>query len=211
MFPIRYLGSGVAVDHPGVWLADSSGLVVDTFIGRQIAMLDGKWFPVAQRLSKGRLLPSPDDPALFLHDDGTVVDLEGETRISVAGDVSDRMWWRGTWGETSRELRLRSWPTDGRGYVPVWNVMYPAIQTPPFGVSVTAELIVDGCLHVESEPTAEPPVTVCLPAGSSLEVVPDAFRRHLVFASDDACGDDIAPYSCVWVHVVAEDGSRGWV
>ena len=26
-----------AVDNPGVWLADSSGLVVDTFIGRQIA------------------------------------------------------------------------------------------------------------------------------------------------------------------------------
>ena len=130
VFPVRYLGIGVAVDNPGVWLADSSGLVVDTFIGRQIAMLDGKWFPVPQRLSKGRLLPSPDDPALFLHDDGTVVDLEGETRVSVAGDVSDRMWWRGTWGETSRELRLRSWPTDGRGYVPVWNVMYPAIQTP---------------------------------------------------------------------------------
>ena len=211
VFPIRYLGSGVAVDHPGVWLADSSGLVVDTFIGRQIATLDGRWLPVPQRLSKGRLLPSPDDPALFLHDDGTVVDLEGETRISVAGDVSDRMWWRGTWGETSRELRLRSWPTDGRGYAPVWNVMYPAIQTPPFGASVSAELIVDGCLHVESEPTAEPPVTVCLPAGSPVEVVPDAFRRHLVFASDDACGDDIAPYSCVWVHVLAEDGSRGWV
>ncbi len=52
VFPIRYLGSGVAVDHPGVWLADSSGLVVDTFIGRQIATLDGRWLPVPQRLSK---------------------------------------------------------------------------------------------------------------------------------------------------------------
>ncbi|MYD64399.1 MAG: hypothetical protein F4X26_00130 [Chloroflexi bacterium] len=220
VFPVRYLGIGVAVENPGVWLADSSGLVVNTFIGLQIATLDGEWLPVPQHLSRGRLLPSPDDPTLFLHDEGTVVDLEGEMRVSVTGDASeypglygdrDSTWWRGTWGETSRELRLRSWPTVGRGYVPVWTVMYPAIQPPPFEPSVSAELVVDGCLHLESEPTAEPPVTVCLAAGSAVEVVPDAFRRHLVFADDDACGDDIAPYSCVWVHVLTEDGSRGWV
>ena len=99
----------------------------------------------------------------------------------------------------------------GRGRVPVWTVMYPAIQSPPFEASVSAELIVDGCLHVESKPSAAPPVTVCLRAGSPVEVVPDAFRRHLVFAADDVCGDDVAAYSCIWVHALAEDGSRGWV
>ena len=207
-FPVRYM-SYLPVHHPGVWLADGSGLVVRTVSGHRIATLDGQWLPIPERLASGRLLPSPDDPALFLHDMATVVDIGGATRISLVVDRSESPhagWWT-QWGDSSRELRLDAVPS-GRGREPVYPVMHAAIQIPPFMEAAAGQFVVDGCLH--SEPHAESSVRVCLPGGSPVEIVRDAFRRHLVWTRPETCLNEVR-YECIWVHVLAEDGSRGWV
>ena len=204
-FPLRW---GEEED-PTVWLSDSSALVLETTAGRQIVSLDGQWLlPVLSTLSEGLLLPAPDDPALFLHNITTVVALDGQVVASFNFEKApSRDSWASNWAQTGKEVRLQSplWVVP-RGVAPVFPSILPAIQLPPFDDSLTAEVVVDSCLNVRSEPTTESDIEVCLPPGRVVELIAHPASGYLV---EGPCfEDDAGP--CVWVYVLTEDGEQGW-
>ena len=194
------------------WLADSSGLVLETVLGLQIATMDGQWIALPHSLSLGRLRelrPSPVDPALFIDDydvySHAVVDLSGE--VVAAPNFDESILPYGAWSPSGRELRLQP-GLAGTGTPPlIESSILPAIQTPPFDDALTAEVVVDTCLNVRAEATTESEIVVCLPPERVVELVAHPTDGHLL---EGPCVEDDLYGNCVWVHVLTEDGEQGW-
>ena len=189
------------------WLADSSGLVVGTVAGVQIVDLEDGWAPSPPALSSSTwVLPAPDDASRITLGVSTVADLEGN--ILARASVEQAESWS-SWGSTSQELRIEALP-NARGWFGAWYgvvpSILPAIQLPPFDDSLTAQVTVDSCLNVRSEPTTESDIEVCLPPGRVVELVAHPASGYVV---EGPCfEDDAGP--CVWVYVLTEDGEQGW-
>ena len=162
-----------------VWLADSSGIVVGTYLGPRIATTDGAW-----RRAPGR--PAPDDPGLFLAYGATttatppvVMNQQGQLQASLPlGRLSApiREWpdaalildERADWGAASTVLRVRMTffhtqePDVGHPPPP----LDPVIERPPFDDRLLVEVVVDTCLNLREEPSLDAPILACLPNGA---------------------------------------------
>ena len=185
------------------WLADGSRLLVGTVAGVQVVSVEGRWVLSSPMLSSAaRVLPAPDDPSRIALDVVKVANLEGDL-LAVANFDSSVSW--SAWGRTSRELRIEAVPISSAwfGVIPV---LQPAIQLPPFDDALTAEVTVDSCLNVRSEPTTESDIEVCLPPERVVELISHPSSGYLV---EGPCfEDDAGP--CVWVYVLTEDDEQGW-
>ena len=153
------------------WLADSSGLVVDTTQGQQILSAAGQWIPAPAALlaNESRLVPAPDDPSRFAVAATTVVDGRGEVLASLRsveypGHVLP-------WGANSRELRFFL-PHGGHDGAAVIPLLPPVIEWPPFTDRLAVEVVVDGCLNLRVEPTTLSEIVTCLLDGALLDPTP---------------------------------------
>lgn len=201
----------VALDPGGdVWLADSSGIIVQTHHGWRLAGLDLTWGPAPG-------WASPDDPALFFEhgwrDHGgivAVVDQQGDEQASLSfgppsaavpgpGDGSALILLESAgWGARSDTLRVwtsyfhtQHIPTDEfdlYGVPPLAAV----IESPPFDDRLLVEVVVDTCLNVREQRALDSRVLTCLPNGAIAET-----DRH----QSGWMG---------WMHIRTDDGIEGW-
>ncbi len=192
----------------GVWLADSSGIVVRARRGTSNAAIDGEW-----RQAPGR--PAPDDPdrffscyPLFFYCRMQVTDHTGEALASFsfgvpsapipdppyqAALVLDR---RANWGATSDTLR--TWTTffhvQGGEAPSTPPDSSPVIERPPFEDRLLVEVVVDTCLNLREEHSLDASIITCLPSGTVVET------------------DDYYPWDWRngWFHLRTPDGLEGW-
>ena len=187
-----------------VWLADSSGIIVQTRHGWRVAGLDGTW-----GLAPG--WASPDDPNLFNTALG-VVNEQGDVRASLAfgppsADIPGsgheaaflRLYeWAG-WGARSDTLRVWtsyfSW-SHVDDYFPT-PPLAPVIERPPLDDRLLVEVVVDTCLNVRDNPWLDAPIVVCLPNGTVAET--DDFEQFRSYSSESE-----------WFHIRTDDGLEGW-
>ena len=205
-----------------VWLADSSGIIVDTIYGKRVAGLDSVWGPAPG-------WASPDDPELFLDHRAVLlgggtpvaskvvaVNQEGEEQASLSfgppsaaipdSDAALILWESPGWGARSDTLRVRSsyfHIFHGDGYYPLPPPLRPVIERSPLGDRLRVEVVVDTCLNLHQDATAGPgepssasrdaPILTCLAHGTVAET--DDFR---------------VDWSSSWMHVRTDDGIEGW-
>ena len=201
---VRVQGATLPVQFGGTpWLAGGDALLVESVLGLQIVTVDGQWSrSPSQTVHSTWLRLAPDNPSLVGRFQA-VSTLDGET-LAAANFEAPGMW-VGSWGSTSREFRM--YRSDGGiGVASVFPTILPAIQLPPFDDSLTAQVTVDSCLNVRSEPTTESDIEVCLPPGRVVELVAHPASGYVV---EGPCfEEDTGP--CVWVYVLTEDGEQGW-
>ncbi len=196
------------------WLADGSGLVVETVRGRQIVEIDGEWMSLPQRLPSGTLLPSPADPGRFIHANPfrgsrpTVAVVDRSDQVLASANLQAVPVWGLSWSASGHEVFFHNQQGRQQGAPgTIVPVLQPAIQLPPFDDSLTAEVVVDTCLNVREEATTESEIVVCLPPERVVELVPHPADGHVV---EGLCTEDDLYGNCVWVHVLTEDGEQGW-
>ncbi|MYD66134.1 MAG: SH3 domain-containing protein [Chloroflexi bacterium] len=182
-------------DLAGIWLADSSGIVVGTTFGNRIAMIDARW-----EVAPG--LPAPDTPNLFM-DGSTVRDRSGRVEATLEFGPPTREirgirdgWVQ--WGGASSGLRVHT----GISYEAADFSEYPSeavIERPPFDDQLLVEVVVDTCLNVRDEPRLDARIMTCLPHGAVAAL-----------AAVDS-GGNWYPYPWPsWMHIRTEDGVEGW-
>ena len=193
-----------------VWLADSSGIIVDTSYGRWVAGLDGAWRPAPG-------WASPDDPDLFFdhrrwtpRSNFVAINSEGVEQASLSfGPTSAAipnphggaliLRERPGWGARSDTVRV--WTSyfhvfHGDDYYPLPPPLRPVIEGPPFEDRVV-EVVVGTCLNLRQDASHDAPILTCLAHGTTAET--DDFWRE--WSSD-------GPSS--WMHIRTEDGVEGW-
>lgn len=182
-------------DLSGVWLADSSGVVVGTALGNRIATIEARW-----EVAPG--LPAPDTPNLFM-DGPTVRDRSGRVEATlefgpptreIRGIPND--WVQ--WGGTSSRLRVRT----GIFYEAADFSEYPSeavIERSPFDDQLLVEVVVDTCLNMREEPRLDAPILTCLPHGAVA----------ILAALDHDGYWDVYRWPA-WMHIRTEDGVEGW-
>ena len=216
----------------GVWLADSSGVIVQTLHswrdGWRVARLDGTW-------GSAPGWPSPDDPELFLGDAWgrafaavnrvAAVNQHGDEQASlpfgppsaaipgpefeaalIIREIAD-------WGARSDTLRVRTsyFHTQSGPDYDGTPPLDPVIELAPFDDRLLVEVVVDTCLNVREEPyidQPEPwpdaPVVTCLPNGTVAET--DDFEQ--VWSWPDIEGIHAERHT--WMHIRTTDGVEGW-
>ena len=194
-----------------VWLADSSGIIVQTRHGWRVAGLEGTWGPAPG-------WASPDDPDRFFDYGWTIpgssvaaVNQQGHEQASLSfGPPSASipgpgyeaaliLWESAGWGTRSDALRVWTsyWHTqefdDYYGTPPLEAV----IEHPPFDDRLLVEVVVDTCLNVREQPWLDAPVVTCLQHGTVAET--DDFEQFW-------------PYELMseWMHIRTDDGLEGW-
>ncbi|MCY3881732.1 MAG: hypothetical protein OXG61_06405 [Chloroflexi bacterium] len=214
------------VDHGSYWLADTSGVVVDTVYGKRVVSADGAWMDLPATALGGWLSPSPETPSLFLTDPTTVVDNEGNVvaAVSVAIDTplpeGAFVAVNGRWGATSRDVLFSAdyhGPTSFTALIPI---LPPVIERPPFEERLLLRVATLGeCLESRGEPQADSPATTCLRDGSFVEAVKHglvpgdagAFRVASPYTARSEAGCEREASSCIWIYIRTEDGVKGWV
>ena len=196
------------------WLADSSGLVVETVRGRQIVEIDGEWISLPDRLPSGTLRPSPTDPARFIHANPfrgsrpTVAVVDRSDQVLASANLLGVPVWGLSWSASGHEVFFHNQQGRQQGAPgTIVPVLQPAIHQPPFDDSLTAEVVVDTCLNVRAEATTESEIVVCLPPERVVELVAHPADGYVV---EGPCVEDDLYGNCVWVHVLTEDGEQGW-
>ena len=194
-----------------IWLADSSGIIVQTRHGWRVAGLEGTWGPAPG-------WASPDDPDRFFDYGWTIpgssvaaVNQQGHEQASLSfGPPSASipgpgyeaaliLWESAGWGTRSDALRVWTsyWHTqefdDYYGTPPLEAV----IEHPPFDDRLLVEVVVDTCLNVREQPWLDAPVVTCLLHGTVAET--DDFEQFW-------------PYDLKfeWIHIRTDDGLEGW-
>ena len=195
-----------------VWLADSSGIIVDTIYGKRVAGLDSVWGPAPG-------WASPDDPELFLDHRAVLlgggtplaskvvaVNQEADEQASLSfgppsaaipdSDAALVLWESPEWGIRSDTLRV--WSSyfhifHGDGYYPLPPPLRPVIERSPFEDRLLVEVVVDTCLNLHQDASRDAPILTCLAHGAIAET--GDFRRD---------------WSSNWVHIRTDDGVEGW-
>ena len=194
-----------------VWLADSSGIIVNTSHGRWVAGLDGAWRPAPG-------WASPDDPDLFFShrrwtpwSNFVAINSEGVERASLSfGPTSAAipnphgggliLRERPTWGARSDTLRIHTsyfHVFDGEDYDPRPPLPRPVIERPPFEVRPLVEVVVGTCLNLRKDPSNDAPILTCLAHGTIAE-------------TDDFLRDRASDGRPTWMHIRTDNGFEGW-
>ena len=205
-----------------VWLADSSGIIVDTSYGKWIVGLDGTWRPAPGWASPDdpdlffdhRRWASPDDRDLFWtpRSNFVAINSEGTERASLSfgspsaaipdnpDGVPVYFWERPEWGARSDTLRV--WTTPGyvygiEHYDPMPPPLRPVIERPPFNVRPLVEVDVGTCLNLREDASHDAPILTCLAHGTVAE-------------TDDFLSDWYSDGPSTWMHIRTDDGLEGW-
>ena len=202
------------------WLADGSGIIVETRSGWRVAALEGSWGGAPG-------WASPDDPDLFLEYSrgypGSVVaavNQQGDERASISvgppsaiipepeyeaalvlREIAD-------WGARSDTLRVRTSYFDTH-HIPDYDgtpPLAPVIELPPFEDRLLVEVVVDTCLNVREEPRLDAPIVTCLPPGTVAET--DDFERVWSWPDDV---EGVYAMQQDWMHIRTAGGIEGWV
>ena len=205
--PPWILSEFVDDDDESVWLADSSGLIVDGRNDRQVAGLDATW-----RVAPGT--PSPDNPDLFLDYQWTpagtrvvAINQQGDEQASlsfgppsaaipVSPDGEGLILWESAgWGARGNTLRVwtayfHAFHLDDYAPTPPFT---PVIERPPFGDRLLVEVVVDTCLNVREEHRLDASILTCLTNGAVAET--DDFYQG---------------WESSWMHIRTDDGLEGW-
>ena len=193
-----------------VWLADSSGIVVDTLHSQHVATTDGTWKP-----ARGRPAPGDSDrfftysDRFFTYDPLQVTTSAGDPRASLSfGEPSapipelDDVFLLirddvARWGADGDTLRVRTaflylqhgwFRTEPPSFSPV-------IELPPFDDRLLVEVVVDTCLNLREDHWLGAPILACLSNGTIAEVDD--------YTSGEWSFDD-------WFHLRTDDGLEGW-
>ena len=193
---------GIYGDASGVWLADSSGIMVYTPRGPRIATIEGAW-------EQASGWPSRDDPGRFFSlYPPQVTNRAGDVLTSISfGDPSAPIpdpeyeaflvrEERAGWGATGGTLRVRTTffhTQEGlNAYPPL--PLAPVIEQPPFEDRLLVEVVVDTCLNLREERALDASILACLPNGAVAET------------------DDYYSWNWPngWFHIRTDDGLEGW-
>ena len=193
---------GIYGDASGVWLADSSGIMVYTPRGPRIATIEGAW-------EQASGWPSRDDPGRFFSlYPPQVTNRAGDVLTSISfGDPSAPIpdpeyeaflvrEERAGWGATGGTLRVRTTffhTQEGlNAYPPL--PLAPVIEQPPFEDRLLVEVVVDTCLNLREERALDASILACLPNGAVAET------------------DDYYSWNWPngWFHLRTDDGLKGW-
>ena len=202
-----------------VWLADGSGIIVETRYGWRVAALEGSWGDATG-------WASPDDPDLFLEYSrgypGSIVaavNQQGDERASIAFgppsavipepeyEAALVLWEDVEWGGRSDTLRVRASYFHTQ-HIPDYDgtpPLAPVIELPPLEDRLLVEVVVDTCLNVREEPRLDAPILTCLPHAAVAET--DDFER--VWSWPDLKG--IYAMEQDWMHIRTAGGIEGWV
>ena len=190
------------VGAPRAWLADGSGIQVNTSTGVRGVNVDGRWIARPSTLGDSdidgpRLSRSRTNPT-----DYVVVDRQGQELASLrwagggyemAPDGSTLI--RGSWGATRDELRVR-FRLVGLSHEPQPEIvapLSPVIERPPFADGLFVEVVVGTCLNLRTGPSRDEPIVTCLRNGTIAET--DDFELG---------------WSPEWMHIRTDDGVEGW-
>ena len=183
-----------------IWLADNSGIVVNTNLGKRIVTIGGAWRPAPGQ-------PSRTDADRFLSRHGEVTSRAGDVLAALSfvhpkepitlppGSYPILLERRYDWVATSGTLRVRTtilsqehW-VGGSGRPP----LEPVIERPPFDDRSLVEVVVDTCHDIHKNPRWDAPIVACLPNGTVAEV--DDFESS---------------FTRNWLHIRTDDGLEGW-
>ena len=204
---VRLLGAhppwmvGEPYPRGDVWLADSSGIIVETRDGRLVARIAGTWGPAPG-------WAAPDHPNRFF-DYGVAtrvvtLDQQGGERVSIPFGPpgatiydADPFFGRRTtagWGVQSDTLRVWTSYRYGSHFDHYYGTppLEPVIEQAPFGDRLLVEISVDTCLNVREDPSLAAPILTCLAHGAVAET------------------DDFVTYTQPWLHIRTDDGLEGW-
>jgi hypothetical protein len=206
---VRLLGAHPAwmVGEPyskgDVWLADSSGIIVQTRDGRLVAGIAGTWDPAPG-------WASPDHPNRFFDygwatgvvtirpQEADWVPIQFAAPRATIYDDDPFFGYDETaaWGARSETLRVWTSYRYGSHFDEYYGTppLAPVIELPPFRDRVAVEILVDTCLNVREDPRLDASILECLQSGSVAET--DDFVRY---------GD-----STTWMHIRTDDGVEGW-
>ncbi len=175
------------------WLADSSGIVVNTPSGHRLVTVEGQW----QAGPPGR--SAPHDPTRY-SEFLTVVNQQGEELASLSFGESRRpiLGLRVPsigWGGDSNTIRVRTGifykpPDDTLG--PSLSALAPVIERPPFEEGLLVEVTAEPCADLYERGDGGGAIVACLPAGSLAEVV------------------DYGIWEPEWMRLRTDDGVEGW-
>ena len=204
-----------------VWLADSSGIIVDTSYGRRVVGLDAEW-----ELAPG--WASPDDPDLFfdhrlwtprsrfvaLNSDGNEhahLSFGPPSAVIPESDGGLVLVKRPTWGARSDTLRV--WNSYFHvlawyEYYPLPPPMRPVIERPPFEDRLLVEVVADTCLNVRQDASPDASTLACLAHGTIAETDNFLHERSGVIQTFRAINASVRPLT--WMHIRTEDGVEGW-
>ena len=214
----------------GVWLADSSGVVVTTKTAYYIVNAkDGTLKHLVPNQQLGRNpTPAPDDANLFAIGRLELLDLSGRARPSASlpplptssGPI--RFGPLEPWGGSSKELRFTTPFPYFHGGVLCGGVGVSGslqVEFPPFEDSLRLVVVGTGsCLNLRPLPALDAGVIECLADGRPVTVTettlepgnyaPKATPTGSVFYEfQPPCCDSWRP----WVHVRTAAGAEGWV
>lgn len=186
------------------WLADSTGLVVDSAAGYRLLTLEGdlEERPIFTGLTwKDEPQPAPDQIDRWAL--GRVaVGNNGGTLMGVTLFQTLPARWA-PWGETSAELRFALPPKPGHGACderpPMPSLVLPTAESLPEFPLVLRET--DVCIDLRDRPHSSGRVEVCVPSGTAL-----ASALVGAYESTYAWGD-----GGWWLSVVTPQGESGWV
>ena len=197
-----------------VWLAGSSGIIVDTSVGRRVAGLDAAWRPAPG-------WASPADPDLFLEYAGAyapwsaaAIDKQGDVRASLSYgppsapiprpfDPPPGLSVVAGWGAGDDAIRVWTWYFFAQAW---YEYYYPpppltaVIERPPFDSRLLVEIVVDTCLNVREEPSRAAPMVTCIPPGTVVET--DDFTQFEDSSQPEQDG--------TWMPIRTDDGVEGW-
>ena len=203
------------------WLADSSGVAVETATGEYVVTVSGTWGPKQFRALPAQSgLESPGNGGNFanafhygpegaLSMEVQVSDGAGQVTSSLAfghssGEhASERLLARIDWGSVSHELRVDAGQPPGVDFGYGWlpSPLGPEIERAPLDERLLVEVVVETCLNLRREPLHDAEVVACLPDGVVAET------------DDYACDyNDYGRETCRagWMHLRADDGLEGW-
>lgn len=224
---ILVLGASVYVGASTFWLPDSSGLVIDTIHGRRIVSASGEWLglPVPSPL-QGALVPSPEEPPLFLLDPTTVVDENGTVLATVSVEIDSPAPEAppnvfidvvGRWGTTNRDVLFSAHLSGPTSFAVLRPILPPVIERAPIEERLLVRVARNGaCLDVQEEPGRGAGTVTCLEDGSTVEVV--EFGRSVYYneaywtdGGYTATSDSVCQSSwCTWIYIRTDDGTQGW-
>lgn len=189
------------------WLADSSGLVVDTSAGYRLLTIGGELEERAAFAGlnwKDEPQPAPDHPDRFAIGRLAIVDGTGSQRLGVILEGHVTPTSLPPWGDSGAELRF-ALPPPGRGgacsegarpSIPT-KVLLPAQSLPEFPLMVRSG---GRCLQLRDRPHTSANELACLPDGTLLA------EKQLRSDSPTIQWSD-----SWWLSVKTREGEIGWV
>ncbi|MGK2964805.1 MAG: helix-turn-helix domain-containing protein [Tepidiformaceae bacterium] len=214
----RARGAMLAEGAPGSthWLADSSGLVIETGDGFRVMTRDGvvtRDLPPAFRF--GWPVPSPDDPDKFALGFAGYVGRDGQP-VEVDVDIGSGAWSVGleAWGRDSAEIRF-STVAGGKGYSRNVPLMPLLIEHDPHEGGLTAVSVVGtgSCLNVREAASTAATAVSCYPDGTHAEITSGRDPNWTTASKEPAMFGAMAPGTDFepWIHLSMPDGNEGWV